>query len=292
MNIRWIVTDMDGTLLDSRGEITERTRAALMACQEKGIRVILASGRSYAILLPFVRMLELEKYGGFLIEINGLAYNPLGAGERQVMAQLERADVELLFSVAGEFQTEFQAYRDEEIYYWIPLWQRTLKEKERDEKGLRADSPLLSGQYSWVRENTQSYPVMKEIVSATELPESLNKVNFADNPAHIQEIYEMLKARYAERFEIVRTCPRYIEIMPRGISKGRTLRRCMEAEGISPEEVLAFGDGENDIDVFQCVPHSVAMGNAPEYVKKYASDLTESNDRDGVAAALERYGLL
>lgn len=73
MSIKWIVTDMDGTLLNSSERITDRTREALIACQKKGIRLILASGRSYVRLLPYAEQLEMKNYEGCFIEINGLA---------------------------------------------------------------------------------------------------------------------------------------------------------------------------------------------------------------------------
>ena len=69
MNVKWIVTDMDGTLLNGRDEIGARTKEALMVCQKKGIRLILASGRSYVRQMPYARELELLKYGGCLIRM-------------------------------------------------------------------------------------------------------------------------------------------------------------------------------------------------------------------------------
>lgn len=80
MTVKWIVTDMDGTLLNERDRITEDTREYLIACQEKGIRLVLASGRSYVRLMPYARELRMEEFGGLLIEINGLAVSYLGTG--------------------------------------------------------------------------------------------------------------------------------------------------------------------------------------------------------------------
>lgn len=292
MYVKWIVTDMDGTLLNGSDQITEKTQAALLACQQKGIRVILASGRSYIRLMPYAKQLRLAEFGGDLIEVNGLALNRLKSGERTVFGQLNRADKELLFAELQRFQVEIQGYEDDALYYWIPDWQRPFKEQERREKGYPEDHPLAAGAWSWVTNNMYSYPKLREISSAHEMPDRLNKINCADRPERIREVYSYLKEHFTDRYEFVRTDPRLIEISPKGISKGSTLKRLMKEEGVKPEEVLAFGDGENDIGLFQAAAYGIAMGNAEDFVKEQAFAVTGTNEEDGVAMALEKYGLL
>ncbi|MGN8801354.1 HAD family hydrolase [Candidatus Merdisoma sp. HCP28S3_D10] len=292
MDVKWIVTDMDGTLLNSRDEITDRTREALMACQKKGIRLILASGRSYVRQLPYAEELKLKEYGGCLIENNGLTVNDLSPGGRHKLTALGRKDMELLFPVLQKWEVEIQGYEDDAIYYWIPDWQRPIKEKERQEKGYPKEHPLVAGAWSWVTDNIHNYPRQIEIHSMDELPEKINKLNATDREERILELYEMLTETYAGQYEFVRTGPRLIEISPRGITKGQTLKRMMDRAGIKPEEVMAFGDGENDVDMFRVIKYGIAMGNAAEYVKAHAFAVTETNGKDGIAAALERYGVI
>ena len=292
MYVKWIVTDMDGTLLNSRDQISEKTRAALLACQEKGIRLILASGRSYIRQMPYAEQLRLAEFGGAMIEVNGLAVNRLQNGGREVFERLGREDKELLFSELQRFEVEIHGYQDEALYYWIPDWQRPFKEQERKEKGYPPEHPLVAGPWSWVTSNVHSYPTMKEIFSGKEMPDELNKMGCSDRPERIPEVYEYLKEHFEKRYEIARTDSRSIEISRKGISKGNALKRLMEEEGVRPEEVLAFGDGENDISLFRAVSHSIAMGNAEDYVKEHATDVTGTNNEDGIVMALEKYGVL
>lgn len=292
MQIKWIVTDMDGTLLNSRNEIPDSTREVLMECQKKGIRLILASGRSYARLMPYVKELRLEEYGGSLIEINGLALNRLREKERQVFAQLEPGDIDLLFPVLEECQVEIQGYEDDAIYFWIPEWQLPLKEQERTEKGYSPEHPLVAGPWSWVTDNVHNYSKIQRIFSREELPDRLNKLNCTSDSEHMKKVYQELTSRLGGQYEFVRTCPRLVEICPAGITKGKTLRRYMEMEGVGPDEVMVFGDGENDVDMFYSVTYSIAMGNAEDFVKKSASDVTKSNNENGLVAALEKYGVI
>ncbi len=292
MRIKWIVTDMDGTLLNSRNEISDRTRKALMDCQKKGIRLILASGRSYARLMPYVKELQLEEYGGSLIEINGLALNRLREKKRQVFAQLEQEDIDRLFPILEECRAEIQGYEDDAIYFWIPEWQLPLKEQERKEKGYPPDHPLVAGPWSWVTDNVHNYSKIQRIYSREELPHRLNKLNCTSDSEHMKKVYRELISRLAGQYEFVRTCPRLVEICPAGITKGKTLRRYMKMEGVAPEEVMVFGDGENDVDMFSSVKYSIAMGNAEDYVKESASYVTETNNEDGLVAALEKYRVI
>lgn len=294
MSIKWIVTDMDGTLLNSRDRISEETKRCLIACQEKGIRLILASGRSYVRLMPYVEQLCMEEYDGCLIEINGLVFNRLKNKERQVFSQLYREDIEELFTFLKEQKTELQAYQDDTFYYWIPDWQRPYKIAEREKRGYPKSHPMAGGAWSWLISDdfAHNYPHMIETTSLSEWPDSINKLNCMDEPEKINKIWRMLQEKFQDRYECVRTSPRLIEISPGGITKGKTLRRFMEEEGVGPDEVMVFGDGENDVDMFRQVTHSIAMGNAADYVKKYASDVTGTNDEDGLAAALKKYGVL
>lgn len=292
MSIRWIVTDMDGTLLDSKDRISEKTREVLLACQKKGIRLILASGRSYVRLMTYAKQLELERYDGCLIEVNGLALNRLQTKERQVFAQLGRRDIEILFPLLEKFQVEIQGYEDESLYYWIPEWQKPLKRREREEKGYPPEHPLVAGAWSRVGSNINNYPNLREIFSMQELPDRINKLNCTDEPEKIGQVYEVLKENFRGKYEFARTCPRLIEIAPAGITKGQTLRRFMEQRGMRRDEVIVFGDGENDTDMFRQVKYGIAMGNAAAYVKEQAYDVTLSNDEDGLTAALEKYHVL
>lgn len=245
-------------------------------------------------MMPYARELRMEEFGGLLIEINGLAVSYLGTGRRTVFSQLEPEDVTRLSSFLKEQDTEIEGYEDDSLYYWIPKWQRPFKEAERRKRGYPEGHPLVADAWKWITSDdfSHNYPHLIEISSLEELPGRLNKMNCADTEERIEEIFKRLKERFSERYEIVRTCPRQIEIAPRGITKGRTLRRLMEEAGIDRDEVLVFGDGENDVDMFRQVTYSIAMGNGADYVKRHALEVTDSNSREGLVKALRKYRVL
>lgn len=288
MAIKWIVTDMDGTLLDGNDRIMPKTKEYLLECQKHGIKLILASGRSYSRLMPYVKELDLERYGGYLIEVNGIAFNHLKEGKRQVYAQLTPGDSKELFPYLTSLEVEVQAYEDKAIYYWIPGCQVPEKEAERRKRNLPEDYPWLGGAWTWVTDTRNGYPEQTPVARWEELPKRLNKFGCLASPKRMEEVHQAVTKRFGGDYEIVRTCPRLIEIAPKGISKGNTLRRCMEAEQVRPEETIAFGDGENDVGMFRQAAYSVAMGNAEEFVKRQASMVTAGNTEEGIARALGR----
>ena len=161
--------------------------------------------------------------------------------------------------------------------------------QERKERNLPEDYPWTGGAWSWVSDSRGGYPRQTRIESAEEFPAELNKISCLATPETIRRIQKTLKERFGNRYEFTRTCPRLIEAAPAGITKGQTLRRYMEAEGILPDEILVLGDGENDIDMFRQAKYSIAMGNAEDFVKEAAFDVTDTNCRDGALCALKKY---
>ena len=98
-----IVMDMDGTLLDPNNKILPETKEALIACQKQGTKLVLASGRSYTRLLSYAKELEMDVYGGYLLEVDGIAYYDVQKDERHVLKQMYKEDVEKLGICNGDF---------------------------------------------------------------------------------------------------------------------------------------------------------------------------------------------
>ncbi|WP_289499822.1 HAD-IIB family hydrolase, partial [Faecalibaculum rodentium] len=135
------------------------------------------------------------------------------------------------------------------------------------------------------------YPNQTFVHSAEEINRPINKIQLMQDEDKIREIYDFLIRKYGDRFEIFRTCPRQLEILPKGYSKGKTLKRLMEMKGWNKDEVVAFGDGENDVSMFEVVDDSFAMANARDFVKAKARYETASNADNGIVQGLERLGV-
>lgn len=281
--------DMDGTLLDSSSHIPPATKQALITLQEQGVQIVLASGRSYFRLRPIVEELRMNDYGGFIIEINGMAYCDIKKDQRNVLMRMDPDDANELFDFCKALDGEVMAFYDDGLFDYHSERLRTIKKQLRKEMGYPDDFPWTGGPWSWLMDTRDGYPHIDYITSHEEITCVVNKVQIIEDEERMKEIYPILYDKYHDRFEIYRTCARLIEIMPKGASKGNGLRFLMNQQGWKPDEVLVFGDGENDVSMFDEVTTSFAMGQAEDFVKERASDTTLTNDQEGVLYRLKEY---
>ena len=292
MSIKWLVFDMDGTLLDDNNQIESKLKDALMECQKNGIKLILASGRSYLRLMKYVDLLKMVENKGFLIEVNGMAITPLETGKRQVLKRLTRDDYTRIFEFIRKLDIEIQFNTDDGIYLYLSDKVYAFKEKIRDAKHLPADYPWTGGAWDWFDDLRDGYPNGGMIQNLGCLPETLNKMTILQGSDEIEEIFTLFYSEFDGKYEINRTCPRIIEINPKGINKGNALQKLMSDHGIKSDEVIVFGDGENDVEMFKQVKYSVAMGNSADYVKKFAFETTTDNINNGILNIIRKYNLI
>lgn len=286
--IKWIVMDMDGTLLTNENTIDEKTKQVLIEQEEKNnVRLLLASGRNYRKLMNYAKELKMNEYQGMLIEANGLAIYDCTTHARQKKAVLTRKDIEIFFKLAQEYDLELVASLDDGLYDYFSESIRLSKIEYRKEHGFPEDYPLTGGHREWVTDNRAGYPNQVFANNLNDFPDACNKLCLTHFPERINEVFDEIKNRYNDSYEIVKTSPRWVEISPKGISKGNTLIELMKQYGIIKEEVLVFGDGENDLSMFTCSGIAIAMGNAMEIVKNAADGVTLDNNHAGIAYAIE-----
>ena len=292
MNIKAIVMDMDGTLLNSKDKISPKTKDALIECQKNGIKIVLASGRNYGRIKPYLEELHLEKFGGLLIEINGIAIYDMSTNQRTILRQMHEDEVHPVFSYLMNLNAESIAVYDEGLFDYMPDHILTMKQKLRLSLDLPEDYPWTAGSWSWFWDMRNGYPCQKYIEKVEEIDCPINKFQILQETDILNEIEEKLIHKYGDHFEVFRTTPRQIEMGPKGYTKGDTLARLMKNFGWSKDEVFVFGDGGNDISMFKQTNYSFAMGQALESVKNEAKYITLSNDEDGIYEALMKFNVI
>lgn len=281
--IKAIVMDMDGTLLDSENRISKLTRKVLIEAEKQGIQLILASGRSYTRLLKYAKELEMDHYGGWLIEVDGIALYDMKNGQRRKLRTMNADEIREVYRWLTETTAEAHAVFDDGLFDHIPDWVMPIKEKLRAPYAADKDYPWTAGPWGWLQDMRDGYPKITYVKSADELYGDINKIQIMHDEKPLQEVFDGLKKNFGDQFSIYRTTPTQLEILPLGYSKGKALQILMEGNGWKPDEVLAFGDGENDVPLFETAVHSYAMGNARDYVKDRASAVCGSHDEDGIA---------
>ena len=289
--IKAIVMDMDGTLLDPSNKIMPKTKSALIQLQKKGIQLILASGRSYTRLMPYAMELMMDKHRGWLLEVDGVAVYDLSKMERTILRRMTMEEVQMVFSDLIHRNCESMACFDDGVYDFFPDEIRQIKKTIRIKENLPEDFPWTGGPWGWLADMRDGYPNIRYITHVSEITPPINKIQLMQEEQEIQFLYQALTEKFLD-FNVFRTAPRQLEILPKGVSKGETLEKIMEREGWTKDEVLAFGDGENDVSLFDVVENSFAMGQAKAYVKERAKYVTASNNQEGIWQALYKLGLL
>lgn len=289
--IKAIVMDMDGTLLDPSNKIMPKTKSALIQLQKKGIQLILASGRSYTRLMPYATELMMDKHRGWLLEVDGVAVYDLSKMERTILRRMTMEEVQMVFSDLIHRNCESMACFDDGVYDYFPDEIRQIKKTIRIKENLPEDFPWTGGPWGWLADMRDGYPNIRYITHVSEISPPINKIQLMQEEQEIQFLYQALTEKFLD-FNVFRTAPRQLEILPKGVSKGETLEKIMEREGWTKDEVLAFGDGENDVSLFDVVENSFAMGQAKAYVKERAKYVTASNNQEGIWQALYKLGLL
>ncbi len=266
MSKKVLVLDLDGTLTNSQKEITPKTKKALMEMQEKGHIVVLASGRPTPGITPLAEELELAKNGGYILSFNGGQITSCKTGEVVYQKTLPAEVVPQLFDLAQKLDIGLLSYESDAII-----------------TGMHYD------QYIEIEKNINHLPVkqMEDIVEYIDFP--LNKCLGTADPEVAKKAEEEYAKMFGKTLCISRSEPFFIEITPMGIDKAASLDRLCQLIGHSPEDMIACGDGFNDVSMIEYAGLGVAMANAQDAVKEVADYVTDSNDEDGVAKVIYEF---
>ena len=265
MGYKLIAMDLDGTLNNDQKVITEKTKAALMAAQRKGIRLALASARPSPGLFKERDILRLQDHKGILMSYNG---------GRIVDAETGK----VLFETSMDLEETKQVLRKLEDLPVTPILDDGVQFYVTDKNGYKVD-------YECKNNNM----VCSEVGNLADfLTFAPIKILMSVQPEELPEVQKQIADFLPESLTVVQTAAFYLEVIPKVINKGQGIRDICKVLGIEPAEVVSFGDAANDIPMLEAAGMGVAMGNAQEAVKQAADMVTLSNNEDGIAAALEK----
>lgn len=296
LTIKAIVCDMDGTLLTGDHQIMPKTLQKLIELQKKGIQLILASGRSYIRLLPDALKLQMDQHDGMLIDVNGTSLYHVKKQERTRIGLLERDKINEINQFFSLFNVELQYSQDDTIYTYLPDSIFELKRNIRGEMHLPEDYPWTGGMHSWLCDTRDGYPNQYMVRDLEETPEFCNKMSIVQDPDYMVFVRDiLLNHPFSDQYEYVFSDERKLEITSKGITKGNALNLIMQEKGIKEDEIIIFGDSENDVSMFKNKKYSVAMENSLPHAKGQANYLTNSNNDEGIfhmLTKMETQGLL
>jgi Cof subfamily protein (haloacid dehalogenase superfamily) len=263
--IKLIAVDLDGTLLNSQHQLSERNRVALKEALNLGVQVMVATGKTYASIAWLYQQLGLTTPGVF--GQGTVVHNADGSVRHQ-----QSLPVPILRRVIPFVESRGFAV----VVY---SGQRLLIKS----KDARVD--LLAKYQEPAPEVVGSLSNILGVVPFNKL------IVIGNDPRSVKGLYwqldKMMDGQVALTYAGI---PTQFEILPLNISKGKTVIAMAKELGIPSDRVMTIGDAENDMDMLQ-FGLSVAMGNASDKVKNIAKFTVGSNDMDGVAEAIERFVL-
>lgn len=266
-DIKAVFIDVDGTLTNSRKQITEATKIPIKAVKDKGIYVILCSGRSNKDVCKYSQDVYASDY---TISSNGaqiynyktnqslykncIKYNHI----KTVWEYCNKHNLELVFNLENK-------QIGNNIFCSSMYKNRTVIKNIEELKDLDIFQIII---------NSNSYYDMRECEEYIALNESLKIANYSR---------EYIKKDTNSKE------PYYIFINNKSVDKGNAISEFLKAMNIKKEETICFGDRINDITMFNSCGNTVAMKNADEELKKIADYITLSNEEDGVADFINKY---
>ncbi len=269
-NIKLIALDLDGTLLDSEKNLSQRNRNVLEKCIKCDIQIVPCTGRIWEAVPDDIRNFPGIRYA---ITTNGAVSEDLQ--EKKILDE-RKLDVETaieLLEFAKKFDVMYDAYAGG-LAFGEPRFLNRM-----EDYGI----PPAIQHLIWKSRK----PVSDVIEQIKQLNRPVEKINYFFGD---QNERTRVKSILKKRNDVVVSCsiPSNLELNAPEATKGEAILRLASYLGIAPSETMGFGDEENDISMMRMAGIGVAMRNGADAVKAEADYITVSNDEDGVAKAIEK----
>lgn len=270
MSYKLVAIDMDGTLLNSKGTVSDRTRQAIYDASKRGVYVVLATGRILKSAINHSIELNLNKP---IISSNGAII----VDEKKNIIYEKPMKLDAVEKVVklGQNENIYFHFYSEDSFYANTYIEEVLNfyNTEDSKKNGREIKVNIFQDVHEIADN-KNINVYKFLF----IDDDRNKL------VGLKE-----KLMRVENISVCSSWGNNLEVMDSEVSKGNGLKYLCNELDISSEDVIAIGDNENDISMIQYAGLGVAMGNGVEKAKSVSDLIAETNDEDGVAKIIERY---
>lgn len=266
LKYKLIAVDLDDTLLNDNQEISRENHDALIRAQSMGIKLVICTGRPLVAVRKYINYIEGYTHDDYVIVYNGS------------IITTAKEDVLVKNTLEKEILNELLKFR-ENADVAIQMY---------DDKGIYSEK---------INEDTKEYETISgtEIQLVNNLGEMETSIKFllnSKNREKLEKIKSIIEDKLGDKVCVFFSKPKYLEVLPGNSNKGKALKYLADHLGIKREEVIAIGDGENDISMIKYAGLGIAMNNAKRELKETADYVTKkSNNDSGVAEAIEKFVL-
>ncbi len=275
-NIKVIIMDVDGTLTNNKKIINKKTKDVLIEAQKNGVILILASGRPTSGLMDFAMELKMDKNHGLLISFNGSKVVDCQTKKVLFNETMSVKQGQSVLEHMKKFKVKPMIDKDDYMYV------NDVFSNEINYNG----KPFNIIQYE-SRGSKFKLCEKDDLAAFADYP--LNKILTAGDPEYLQAHYKEMMEPFKDNLSCMFTAPFYFEFTAKGIDKAKALDTVLIPMGYKKEEMIAFGDGQNDTSMVKYAGIGVAMKNAVDELKAVANEITLSNEEDGIAYTLSKY---
>ena len=268
---KMLVTDMDYTLLNKDKQVSERNRLALLAAMEKGVHVIVATGRIYTSALYYAKLLGISTP---IIASNGAIIREEETDDTIYECLLQEEAMQKMVELSRQMGLFCHLFSRDTIY---------------TEKMVNISTRYTEWNKFMAEKDQVKIQVLESFDDLTEEERKgiFKAVVVDDDAEKLQKIREEI-----EKTGIVSVSQSLIdnlEVMDKAVSKGNAVQKLAERYGIKREEIITIGDNENDISMIEYAGLGVAMGNGAQCLKDKADYITGDYMEDGVAQVVEKF---
>lgn len=269
MKIKLLALDLDGTLFGDDLVISERMKAAIISAQQQGVIVSIATGRMFRSACQIAPSIGVS---GPVICYQGALIGDCATGELLYHKTVPLSLVHEIITDTYARDLHLNLYVNDELY--VDSINRQAEFYSRINMGLGINE--VGDIHAWINAQNGAEPTKMVIVT---------------DAGETDEVLALYTRLYGERLQVTRSHPRFTEFTNKECSKGTALAILARYCRVSQDEVMAIGDGHNDLDMIAWAGHGVAMSTAPQQVLDAARTVTLSLREDGAAIAVEQYVL-
>lgn len=259
-----LVLDLDDTLLRDDYSISKHTKKRLMQAQEKGIYVVLASGRPTPAMLPFAEQLDLKRFSSYIISYNGAIITDMTQRNTIFEQSLTKEQIHGLHDFSLANNVDIITYTEDSII---------------------SES---TSEYIDVELNLTQMKFNKVDCFKTAVNKSAVKCIMLENPEHLKTVEGKLKKEKPNK-SVAISKPFFLEVMPKGIDKAASIARLAAKLNIKQKEIIAVGNAGNDLTMVEYAGLGIWVDNVTPELRHRADVIVSSNNNEGVAEVVERY---